>query len=78
MAINYDKKLNQEINRVVKNFNQKVTRLEKQNHELLPSKITTKELKESVNTKIQLNRRLRELKQFSQKGVENVLTIHVN
>lgn len=74
MAINYDKKLNKEINRVVKNFNQKITRLEKQNRELLPSKITTKEIKESINTKRELNSKLRELKQFSQKGIENVIT----
>ena len=56
MAINYDKKINQEINCVVKNFNQKVTRLEKQNLELLPSEITTKQLKKSVNIKTELNR----------------------
>ena len=40
MAIRYDKKLNQEINRTIKNFNQKIARLEKQDRELLPSKIT--------------------------------------
>ena len=43
MAIRYDKKLNQEINRTIKNFNQKIARLEKQDRELLPSKITKKE-----------------------------------
>lgn len=74
MAINYDKKLNNEINRVVKNFNQKITRLEKQNRELLPSKTTTKEIKNSITTKRELNQKLRELKQFSQKGIENVIT----
>ena len=74
MAINYDKKLNNEINRVVKNFNQKITRLEKQNRELLPSKTTTKEIKNAITTKRELNQKLRELKQFSQKGIENVIT----
>ena len=44
MAIRYDKKLNQEINRTIKNFNQKIARLEKQERELLPSKITKQEL----------------------------------
>ena len=62
MAINYDKKLNNEINRVVKNFNQKITRLEKQNRELLPSKTTTKEIKNAITTKRELNQKLRELK----------------
>ena len=50
MAIRYDKKLNQEINRTIKNFNQKIARLEKQERELLPSKITKKEL--SVTEKV--------------------------
>ena len=35
MAIRYDKKLNQEMNRIIRNFNQKISRLEKQNKELL-------------------------------------------
>ena len=50
MAIRYDKKLNQEINRTIKNFNQKITRLEKQERELLPSKITKQELKNTSFT----------------------------
>ena len=43
MAIRYDKKLNQEINKTIKNFNQKIARLEKSDRELiLPTKITKK------------------------------------
>ena len=41
MAIRFDKKLNQEINRTIKNFNQKIARLEKSDRELLlPNKVT--------------------------------------
>ena len=34
MAIRYDKKLENEINRTIKNFNQKISRLEKQERQL--------------------------------------------
>ena len=43
MAIRYDKKLNQEINKTIRNFNQKIARLEKTERDLiLQSKITKK------------------------------------
>ena len=74
MAIRYDKKLNQEINRTIKNFNQKIRRLEKQEREVLPSTISKKELKESVYTRSELKRRLQELQRFSKRGAEEVLT----
>ena len=74
MAIRYDKKLNQEINRTIKNFNQKIARLEKQDRELLPSKITKKELKDNVYTRTELYRKLKELQRFSNRNVEDVIT----
>ena len=74
MAIRYDKKLNQEINRTIKNFNQKIARLEKQEKELLPSKITKKDLKSSVYTRSELQRKLKELQRFSKRGAEEVIT----
>ena len=73
MAIRYDKKLNQEINRTIKNFNQKIARLEKQERELLPSKITKKDLKSSVYTRAELQRKLKELQRFSKRGVEDII-----
>ena len=60
MAIRYDKKLNNEINRVVKNFNQKIARLEKQERELLPAKISTKQLKSESYSRTDLRRKLKE------------------
>ena len=74
MAIRYDKKLNQEINRTIKNFNQKIARLEKQERELLPSKITKKELKDNVYTRTELRRKLKELQRFSNRNAEDVIT----
>lgn len=73
MAIRYDKKLNQEINKTIKNFNQKIARLEKQERELLPSKITKKDLKNSVYTRTELQRKLKELQRFSKRGAEEVI-----
>lgn len=74
MAIRYDKKLDQEINRTIKNFNQKIVRLEKQQKELLPSKITKKDLKSSVYTRTELYRKLKELQRFSNRGAEDIIT----
>lgn len=73
MAIRYDKKLNQEINRTIKNFNQKIARLQKEEKELLPSKITKRDLKSEVYTRTELQRRLKELQRFSTRGVEEVI-----
>ena len=73
MAIRYDKKLNQEINRTIKNFNQKIARLEKQDRELLPSKITKKDLKNSVYTRTELRRKLEELQRFGTRGAEDII-----
>lgn len=74
MAIRYDKKLNQEINRTIKNFNQKIARLEKEQRDLLPSKITKKNLKSNVYTRTELKRKLKELQRFSTRGAEEVIT----
>lgn len=73
MAIRYDKKLNQEINRTIKNFNQKIARLEKQDRELLPSKITMKDLKNGVYTRTELRRKLKELQRFGKRGAEDII-----
>lgn len=74
MAIRYDKKLNEEINRTLRNFNQKIRRLEKEERKLLPSKVSKKELKSSVYTRNELTRKLKELQRFSKRGAEDIIT----
>ena len=75
MAIRYDKKLNQEINKTIKNFNQKIKRLEKQENDLLlPNKVTKQELK-SIQTRKELIRKLQELKRYSERGIENTIIL---
>ena len=64
-------KKNDQLNKVVRNFNSKIKRLEKSNRDLeLPSKITKKELMASINSKSELNRNLKQLQRFSRKGAE--------
>ena len=74
MAIRYDKKLNQEIDRTVKNFNQKVARLERQLKTLVPAKISKSSIKESVTSRTDLKRKLKELQKYSERGIEEVIT----
>lgn len=75
MAIRYDKKLNKEINRSIRNFNQKIARLEKQeNNYILPNKITKQQLKSNVTTRTELRRKLRELQRYSIRGIEKTTT----
>lgn len=74
MAIRYDKTLNKEINRVVKNFNNKVKRLEESERDLiLPNKVYIKELKKKVLTRRDLYRELEKLQSYSKRGIEETI-----
>ena len=74
MAIRYDKSLNKEINRVVKNFNAKVKRLEKSEKDLLlPNIVSIKELKKEARTRNELRRELEKLKRYSERGIEETI-----
>ena len=67
-----------EISRIVKNFNSKITRLAKKNPEIaniLPEKVSSKQLKEMINTRQDLHRELNALKRFSKKGAEKIVTV---
>lgn len=76
MAIRYDKKLNSMINKTIKNFNQKIARLEKSERELLlPNKVTKQELLSNVADRTELRRKLNELQRFSKRGAENIITL---
>lgn len=77
MAIRYDTKLTKDIQRVVRNFNQKIDRLERINDKLgiydLPDKISIKALKKSVTSRKELYRKLDDLSLFSKRGVEEAI-----
>lgn len=68
---------NEELARVVHNFNAKLKRLEKKNPEMknaLPEKVSVKQLKELIHTRKDLKRELNSLKRFSKRGSEEIIT----
>lgn len=72
--IRFDQNYSKEINRIVKNFNAKISRLEKKGTPsyLLPSREKARLLKKEYKTinRRELNIKLRELQAFSKRGVE--------
>lgn len=81
---------NQELAKVVRNFNAKIDRLNKKdpskilndlpegmkvNKNALPEKITVRQLKELINTRQDLKRELNTLKRFSKKGAEKISVV---
>lgn len=76
--IRWTKQDTQEINKVVRNFNAKVSRLAKKDPSIaniLPEKISAKELKNLINTRQDLVRELNALKRFSKRGSEEIVTV---
>lgn len=77
MAIRYDKKLNSEIARVVRNYNAKIKRIENyfdSFNYMLPEKMSIKNLKQNVYTRNELRRKLKELQRYSTRGIEQTMT----
>lgn len=75
MAIRYDKAYNREIARIVKNFNSKVMRLQGIERVLAPNTILVSDLKKTYDKRRDLNRKLRELQLFSEKGMEEEVQV---
>ena len=73
---------NAELRKAVKNFNAKISRLEKKNPEqknALPDKVTVKQMKELIETRQDLKREINALKRFSSKrGSEEIITVPEN
>lgn len=68
---------NSELRRAVKNFNAKISRLEKKNPQesaALPERVTVKQLKSLISTRQDLKRELNALKRFSKRGAEDIIT----
>ena len=67
----------EELKRVVKNFNSKLSRILKKNPEIaeyLPDRVTVKDLKNNITSRQQLNRELNSLRRFSKRGSEEIIT----
>lgn len=74
MAIRYTKKLNTSINQIVRNYNAKIARLEKVSEELyLPNKTSVTQLKESAKNRRELDRMLKDLQRYSERGAEKTV-----
>lgn len=66
-----------QLRKAVKNFNAKISRLEKKdpsNKNALPSRVTVKQMKELISTRQDLNREINSLKRFSRRGSEELIT----
>lgn len=74
MAIRYDKKLSDKMNRLVKNYNAKIKRLAGKGYEL-PSKIAIKTLKSTTRNRADLTRKLRNLQEFTKRGGEKNIMV---
>lgn len=65
-----------DLNKAVKNFNAKISRLSKKNPEnigALPEKIKVQDLKNLINTRQDLKREINSLKRFSKRGAEQIV-----
>ena len=65
MAIYYDPDLNDEIRRIVKNFNQKRNRAIKRGFSYLPDRVYVSDIKKNYDTRSELRKYLRELEKFN-------------
>lgn len=68
----------QELNRAVKNFNAKLSRLEKKNPQMknvLPERVSVAQMKELINTRQDLKREINALKRFSKRGAEEIVSV---
>lgn len=75
MAVRYNATINRNINTIVRNYNAKIRRLEKAEEELyLPELTSVKEVKESVKNKRELDRMLKDLQRYSERGMEKTVT----
>ena len=78
MAIRYDAKLKNEINRVVRNYNAKIRRLQGKEGITLPKKFdrqALKNLRASTKNREDLKRKLKNLQEFTKRGGEVNITV---
>ena len=72
----YNTKTKNYINKIVRNYNAKITRLQKTNPSLyLPDKISIKTIKENSRNRQELLRNLNKLKRFSKRGSEETIVL---
>lgn len=71
----FNESSNRELAKAVRNFNNKIKRLEKSERDLiLPDKVSVADIKKEIKNKWELNRKLNELRLFSTRGIEKTIT----
>ena len=73
--IRYDNKINSKIRRIVNNYNDKINRLSDREDLIIPEKIKTSEVKEGIKSRADLNRKLKNLQEFTKRGGEQNITV---
>ena len=74
MAIRYSKKLNNELSRLVKNYNAKIRRLQRSGVDV-PTKASVKEIRTSTRNRADLRRKMKNLGEFTKRGAEKLITV---
>lgn len=74
MAVKYNSSIDNQLKKAVRNFNNKVTRLEKSDRELIiPEKESITAIKDRVKTKWDLKRELDRLERYTARGMEDTI-----
>ena len=73
--INYNKQFEARMAKVVRNFNAKVKRLEREGMKYLPPTVSVKELKANYFERDSLKRKLKQLERFSTRGAEEIVEL---
>lgn len=75
MAIRYDKKLNNQLKRIVKNYNAKINRLAKKDGYILPSRSSLKSIKSKFKNRSDLKRLMKNMMEFNKRGGESMIKV---
>lgn len=71
--IDYDKQFNARINNIVRRFNAKVARLEREGLKYIPDRVSVADLKATYFERDSLKRRLNMLEKFTERGAEEIV-----
>lgn len=76
MAIRYDKKILNEISRITKNYNAKISRLEKSltYDNVIPERVSIPRIKSRFQNRTDLKRYLSEMQEFTKRGAEKPIS----
>ena len=73
--IRYNKKTNNQIRKIVNNYNAKIKRLSSRSDLILPKKASIREIKLNIKNRADLNRKLKNLQEFTKRGGETLITV---